>query len=85
MKKGFMDPAKFMAKEPVISGGLCDIALATIEILSECDMSCMEMQNMLEEDNMNRQELLDRVIYELVQVSESGLMTAPLIDLESAI
>ena len=84
MRRDFMDPMKFISREPIISGGLCDIALATIEILSECDLSCMEIQNMLESESMSRQELLDRVIYELEQVSESGLMTAPLIDLNSA-
>ena len=84
MRRGFMDPMKFISREPVFSGGLCDIAFSTIEILSECDMSCMELQNMLESGNVSRQELLDRVIYELEQVSESGLMTAPLVDLDSA-
>ena len=67
--------------KPHVSGGLLNVALSAIELLEENDMSTMELVNMIQSNECSRQELLDQIIYELEQVSMSGVMEAPLADI----
>lgn len=76
-KNQIMDPAKFMDSKPMITGGLLDVALSTLELLDENDQSTLRLLEMIEGSDTSRQELLDKVISELTDLSLLEKMDAP--------